>query len=201
MKTEVIKFFNQDITFITENTFPHVCIKHLCEGIGLNENSALRELKNNDLFAEYRTEQYATGTDGKQYLMVFLPFQYTIAWLFNIKITNTMSKETKGNLKLYRREFPKLLGNFFLYTKYINQNIARKFEVSVKIKQVNRQIRDLMVEHKALEKEMKRLDTDNYAQLNLFDEDLMEQSQLNDSSFPGPLKKLEKESFNQNTLG
>lgn len=45
MKTEVIKFYSQDITFITENTLPQVCIKHLCEGIGLNETSALRELK------------------------------------------------------------------------------------------------------------------------------------------------------------
>lgn len=148
------------------------------------------------MFTEFRTEQYATGTDGKQYLMIFLPFQYTIAWLYNIKITNTMSKATKENLMLYRREFPKLLGNFFHHTKYINQNIAKKFEVGVKIKQVNRQIRDLMVEHKALEKEMKRLDSDNYAQLNLFEEDPKELAESVESSNLSHFKKVESGQIN-----
>ena len=87
MENKLIRFYETElITFIDLQGKPFVAVKHICDAIGLNANSALRAIRNHPILGPASTVQYHQVGENqrREYLMV--PIEYLNGWLFSIDI-------------------------------------------------------------------------------------------------------------------
>lgn len=140
----IVKFHNDEIVCINGK----VVIKRIAENIGLNTQSALRGIKNNKILAKVCTEEYATGADGKQYLMQVLPIEYVAGWLFSIEISQ-VNPEAQERLLIYQEHCHQVLFEYFFGKFKVITNVQKiNAEKKKRNKEINRMVNALMIEHK-----------------------------------------------------
>lgn len=175
MKTEIILFEkNELVTVSDDNETIYVAIKPICDAIGLHADSAVRGIKNHPVLGAWHTVQHVMTDKNRAYPHSCLPIEYVNGWLFSIDI-NKVKPEAQELLIMYQRECYKVLyEHFYGAIKIIKQNINRRFQIVKEIKEVNRQINVLMKKHKDLEKERDAIDKNNYLQMGLQFDDVIE---------------------------
>ena len=115
MKTEIVKFYGNDLTCIVEESGQIlVVVKPICDAIGLDSERAIKTISDDEVLGAERSEQTVQVGLDQARKMVCLPLEFVSGWLFQIKFTNTMSDETKEKLITYKRScYKALFAHFF----------------------------------------------------------------------------------------
>jgi len=77
METKILaKVNNVSIILTRENNRKLIPIRPICEALRIDEDVQNRKLKEDDFLNSVATLRVATGSDGKQYQMVCLPYEF-----------------------------------------------------------------------------------------------------------------------------
>lgn len=158
METNVVKFSGANIACVNDGNTIWVAIKSVCEAIGLDSDRAIKTITDDEILGAERSEQtvqlpnstIGNSSERSENLlsqgrkMICLPIDFINGWLFQIKITNTMSEDTKQKLLTYKRECYRVLANHF-FGNMRHQIEVNTMEISLleEINQLNEQKNEL----------------------------------------------------------
>lgn len=130
MKTTQIATVNHVSILIVNDKEKLVPIKPICEALGIDEDAQRRKLKDDDFLNSVTVLSTATGSDGKQYEMVTLPYRFIFGWLFTINPKN-VKPEAKEAVAKYRIEcYEALFHNFASQSEFLeDKNVALEKEL------------------------------------------------------------------------
>lgn len=164
---DYVQFQGVQIPCLIENDTIWVAIKPIAEAIGLNTESVVRELKNDEILGGVHTIQYVRDASNRQNSMVCLPIQYVNGWLFGIQ-TGKVKEEVRPVLLQYKREcYEVLYRHFFAKHSVIEKNIKEMHALMSERERVGNHIKHLTTQLKAIEKAIANLQMDNFTQLKL----------------------------------
>jgi hypothetical protein len=130
MKQEIVKFYGKEISCVRVDTQIMVGVKPICENIGLDFQNQYELIKNDDILNELYGVHHIVAADGKEREMNCIPLEFIPGWLFQVKITNTMSENTKVELKRYKVECHSVLANHF-FGNFKKQLEANEIEIKL----------------------------------------------------------------------
>jgi hypothetical protein len=179
-QSTVAKINNVEI-FVIENGEKRVAIKPICEALGISEDAQRRRLQEDPILRSVTVISTATGSDGKQYGMVTIPFKYVFGWLFRIDSRNVKPEAKETVLKYQIECYDALYNHFASYADFVEQKQAviedklkRYEEAKANFNSANR----LMKEVEAELKQARQLTFSDYdvtrRQLSLFTTNEME---------------------------
>lgn len=113
MKTNVLAKINDvEIQVVENNSERLVPVKPICEALGIAYEPQFTKLKEDEFLSSVITLSITTGSDGKQYEMSCLPFEFVFGWLFTINPKN-VKEEAREAVTKYRIECYRALFNYF----------------------------------------------------------------------------------------
>ncbi|MDD4375135.1 MAG: phage antirepressor N-terminal domain-containing protein [Bacteroidales bacterium] len=119
---------NKTQIVVIENGEKRVAVKPLCEALGIDFSAQLQRLKRDEILSSVVVMITTTGSDGKQYEMVTIPYKYAFGWLFTID-TSKVRPEAKDFVLKYKMECYDALYNHFVeldeYIKYRDELSAQ----------------------------------------------------------------------------
>ena len=116
----VARINNVDIVILNQGK-EVVPLKPICEALGIAWQSQHEKLKSDGFLSSVISLSVTTGSDGKRYEMVCLPYRYVFGWLFTINPQN-VKPEAQDAVKRYRIECYNAL---FMYFTVIMDFIKR----------------------------------------------------------------------------
>jgi len=120
---ETVEFYGHDIFVCMVEEKPHVLIKSICDAIGINPDSAVRGLKNDDILGAEHTVRYVRVPSGQVNKFAVLPTEYVQGWLFSIS-TSKVKPEIVPELLRFKRECYSAL------TDYFSGNVAKHRKIT-----------------------------------------------------------------------
>ena len=149
MKTEIIKFYGNDITCVmNEANELFVVLKPICDALGLDSDRQIKTISDDEVLGSERSEQTVQiletymsdesersektrqAGDNLTRKMICLPLEFVHGWLFQIKFTNTMSEETKEKLIIYKKSCYRALFDHF-FGNFRKQLTANEIEIKL----------------------------------------------------------------------
>ena len=121
--TTVATINNQQIVVI-ENGEKRVAIKPICEALGVSHKPQIERIKTDPILGSVVMLSVTTGSDGKKYEMVTIPFKYVFGWLFLIDSRNVKEEARESVLKYQMECYDALYKHFTElddYMKYRQQ--------------------------------------------------------------------------------
>lgn len=158
MESNELQIFNQTV-IQPENDC--IFIQFLCDFFEINSENQRRIIQNDAVLSSQSTKKSSYllfGDNRQRYALTKKGF---IRWIQLIN-ANTVKPELREKLA----EYQTMIFDY-LYGETLVPNIKRQYEIDVRMKELNRNINKLMVEHKQLEIEKKQLTKKNYIQLGL----------------------------------
>jgi hypothetical protein len=122
METKTVARINQvSIQLVIDNKERLVPIKPICEAMGVDEDAQRRKLQEDEFLSSVTVLSKATGSDGKQYEMVCLPFEFVFGWIFTINPKN-VKEEAREAVSKYRIEcYRALYKHFSAQADFLNE--------------------------------------------------------------------------------
>ena len=141
MKKPVLKFItfrDRPIYYVVVDGINYVLIRPLCEVLEVDADRQIRDLKcDDDLQAEVSEQTTQLQSDKQSRAFTCLPEEFIYGWLFGIKYSNTMSEETKENLRQYKREcYDILYKHFHAKVRSITESIKERASLEVEAKKI-----------------------------------------------------------------
>jgi hypothetical protein len=100
-----------------------VPIKPICEAMGVDAKAQREKLNSNPLYSSVGVLSTSTGSDGKQYEMYCLLFEYCLAWMLGINSSN-VKEEIREKLVGYQKTCVEVLKRHFI------GNIRKQAEIN-----------------------------------------------------------------------
>jgi len=94
---------NMPIQVVENENGKFIPIKPICEILGIDHNSQRQKLNDDDFLSSVAVQNTATGSDGKDYEMVCIPYQFIFGWLFTIN-PKKVKEEAREAVAKYRIE-------------------------------------------------------------------------------------------------
>lgn len=140
---------NVAIQLISENGTKLVPVKPICEALGVDFDSQRKKLNDDEFLSSVTVLSTATGSDGKQYEMVCIPYKYVFGWLFTINPKN-VKEEARESVAMYRAKCYDVLFNYFAeqsdYLEFkqtiVNEKIEKYEELRVNFKLAEKNLRE-----------------------------------------------------------
>jgi len=110
--TRTIALVNNVQIQLIENGDKRVPIKPICEALGIDVDSQRKKIIEDEIIGPVTVLSTATGSDGKQYDMLTIPFRYVFGWLFTINPKN-VAPDAKEKVLRYRKECYDILFSYF----------------------------------------------------------------------------------------
>jgi hypothetical protein len=168
MKSELIKFHDTDILAVERENKWWIAIQPIAEAIGLNAESAVRGIKNDEILGPEHTVWSVQVGEKQSRNMVCLPIQHIHGWLFSIQ-SGKVRPEIRERLLTFKREcYEVLFNHFYGKNQLINSSLEERYRLATYLKKLNKLINRLMKRHKEVEREILLIDNQNYSQLGLF---------------------------------
>lgn len=101
-----------------------VAMRPIVAGIGMNLEGQRQKLQNDPKFS--CLDIRATGSDGKKYKMLCLPFDELAAWLAGINVNKVHKPDVKAKVLLYQRECVEVLNNYWTKGAAINPRVSQE---------------------------------------------------------------------------
>ncbi len=184
--TNLIRFQSYDLPYVKVEDQIFIPIRPICQALGLDPKWHTESIKNDEDLSLVSGVHSIPDSRGHLQKMVCLPERYIYGWLFGIKKTNTMSEETKENLREYRLECYDVMYSYF-HGKLIKrknklqERVAKtdkihtlrlKLESELKESPTYKEIIQIETDIKGINKVLKQLDIDIAGeQLSLFNEE------------------------------
>lgn len=116
-----INFHGDEIQAVQKDGQLFIAMKELCESIGVNWKGQLKRIKRDEVLNSVGAIMTATGSDGKNYEMMFLPHDMISGWLFGLSL-NSYTGEKRDKIKKYKLECYQVLNDYFNKGGAINPN-------------------------------------------------------------------------------
>ncbi|WP_028521945.1 phage antirepressor N-terminal domain-containing protein [Runella limosa] len=141
MKKLVLKsilVLNRPVYYLVDNGVNYVLIRPLCEALQIDADWQIRELKKDeDLAAEVCEHTTQLPSDKQKRAFTCLPEEFIYGWIFSIKYSNTMSEETRENLRQYKREcYDALYSHFHAKVRSLTESIKERAELEVEARRL-----------------------------------------------------------------
>jgi hypothetical protein len=121
--TLVAKVTGTEIVVI-ENGDKMVPIKPICQALNIDEDAQRRRLKDDPILNSVTVLSTATGSDGKQYEMVTIPFKFVFGWLFRIDSRNVKPEARDAVLRYQVECYDALYNHFIRHSEFIEWQSA-----------------------------------------------------------------------------
>lgn len=124
MKTSLpvttVATINKQNIIVIENGEKRVAVKPICQALGVNYTTQLERLQNDPILKDSVVPlKGITGSDGKQYEMVTIPFKYVFGWLFRIDSRNVKPEASETVLKYQVECYDVLYSHFTGYAEFV----------------------------------------------------------------------------------
>ena len=116
--TLVAKVNNVEIVVI-ENGTKMVPIKPICQALNIDEDAQRRRLKDDPILSSVTVLSTATGSDGKQYEMVTIPYKFIFGWLFRIDSRNVKPEAREAVLRYQVECYDALYNHFTRHAEFV----------------------------------------------------------------------------------
>ncbi len=131
-KSTTVAVVNNTPIVVIENGEKRVAIRPLCQAMGINPDSQVKNLKNDPILGHsVTTLRDVTGADRKRYEMVTIPFKFVFGWLFRIDSRN-VKPEAREIVQKYQLECYNALYAHFTemdeYLRWRNRLAEEKFK-------------------------------------------------------------------------
>lgn len=141
MKKPILKFImfrDRPIYYVVVDGVNYVLIRPLCEALEVDADWQIRELKKDeDLASEVCEHTTQLPSDKQSRAFTSLPEEFIYGWIFGIKYSNTMSDETKANLRFYKREcYDALYTHFHAKVRSLTESIKERASLEVEAKKL-----------------------------------------------------------------
>lgn len=131
----VVAQINSINIVMVQNGEKRIAIKPICEVLGVNYSTQLEKLKNDDFLKSVVSLRGTTGSDGKEYQMMTIPYMYVFGWLFTINPKNVREEARETVLKYKMECYQALFNHFTSQNDFLQDKQALLEE---KIENVNR---------------------------------------------------------------
>lgn len=121
VNTKTVARINQVDIVVIENGEKRVAIKPICKALGIDESAQRKKLNEDPILNSVTVLSTATGTDGKSYEMVTIPFKFVFGWLFRIDSRNVKEEARDAVLKYQLECYNALFNHFTSYADYVEQ--------------------------------------------------------------------------------
>lgn len=171
MENKLVKFHeNELISIVDDLGIPFVAIKPICTAIGLDADSAVRNIKTHPILGDVACVHTVRDAINRENSMLCLPIQQINGWLFSINIKKVKA-EARENLIKYQRDCYKVLFDFFFGVSGIVINRQKqRFELLQDLRIVESEITLLSNHKKEIYKQLDKIDSEIFVQLELFPE-------------------------------
>lgn len=114
----VARINNTDIIII-ENGEKRIPIKPICEALGISHKPQIERLKSDPILGSVVTLSVTTGSDGKNYQMVTIPFMFVFGWLFRIDSRNVKPEAREAVMRYQLECYQALYNHFTSYADFV----------------------------------------------------------------------------------
>lgn len=129
MKTHSIIINETEIFIISEANEKFVAIKPICQALGVNYDTQIEKINNDEILGQLTTLRGSTGADGKEYKMRVMPIRFIFGWLFTINPKN-VNPEIKHLIIKYRMEcYNALFDSFTKRTSLLKEKTSLQIEI------------------------------------------------------------------------
>jgi hypothetical protein len=101
-----------------------VPVKPICEALGIAFEPQFTRLKDDPILSSVVMLSVTTGSDGKQYEMVTIPFMYVFGWLFRIDSRNVKEEAREAVLRYQVECYKALYNHFTRYSEFVEWQSA-----------------------------------------------------------------------------
>lgn len=109
-----LEFNGKSIHFLAVDGEYWIALKPICEALGiLWRHQHTKLINGDDIFGELYRDHGMVAADDRVRNMTCLPERYIYGWIFSIPYSNTMSEQTKRNLKTYKKECCDIIYEYF----------------------------------------------------------------------------------------
>lgn len=141
MKKPVLKyvmFLDRPVYYVVADGVNYVLIRPLCEVLQIDADRQIRDLKaDEDLAPEVSEQTTQLPSDKQSRAFTCLPEEFIYGWIFSIKYSNTMSEETRENLRQYKREcYDVLYSHFHAKVRSLTESIKERAELEVEARRL-----------------------------------------------------------------
>nr|WP_321519997.1 phage antirepressor N-terminal domain-containing protein [uncultured Bacteroides sp.] len=130
METRIIARINDVDIVAGDDPKKLVPIKPICEAIGIDIDSQRKKIKEHPILNSVTVLSTATGSDGKQYEMLCIPFEFIFGWLFTINASN-VKEESREAVLNYQTECYRALYQYFVEPQTFLQDKQRLMEEKI----------------------------------------------------------------------
>ncbi len=113
MKTTNVAIVNGiNLQVVLDEREQFVAVKPVCEILGVDFSAQRAKLKEHPIYGSVMVLSTTTGSDGKNYEMVCIPFRFFAGWLFGINPSN-VKEEARESLTKFQLKCNDILYEYF----------------------------------------------------------------------------------------
>lgn len=109
---------NGQAIVVLDSVEKYVPVKPICDALGIASNKQIEKIKSHPILSSVDTLIVSTGSDGKRYEMLCLPYKYVLGWLFSIDSRNVKPEAAESVLKFQMECYEVLYNHFVLQNKF-----------------------------------------------------------------------------------
>lgn len=140
--TKSVARINGTDIVVIENGTKQVPVKPICEAIGISFEPQFTRLKSDPILSSVVTLNVTTGSDGKQYEMVTIPFKFVFGWLFRIDSRNVKEEAREAVLHYQIECYNALYNHFIRHAEFVEWQSALIEEQMVIVEERQRIFRE-----------------------------------------------------------
>lgn len=153
--TGFVPFNGVQIPYVFDGKTYWIAIRAVCESIGFDHSSAIRNVKNDPNYASTVVSMTTVAEDKKQREMLCLPLIKVPFWLSNIN-ANKVKEESRENLIAYREKCAEVLFEHFFGSSEIKRAGKLAYQNIAKIKERIKEVQ-FLIEQSPEGQELKEL--------------------------------------------
>jgi len=159
MENNELTIFKETVIYDENND---INVSFLCNLFEINYKNQKRFINNDHILSLSGTKKYQVGPNGKKRRMTSLSKEGFLRWIMILN-PNIITESKRDLFKTYQKN----LVEYLYGDKSIIANTKTKYELKVKVKEIDKTIHNLMIERQEKITEIKRLDDFDHRQLEL----------------------------------
>jgi hypothetical protein len=117
--TSTVATVNKVDILLIENGEKRIAIKPICEALGIDSKAQREKIEKDPILSSVRGLSTSTGSDGKQYEMVTIPFMFVFGWLFTIDPRNVKPEAADAVIKYKLECYKALYDHFTMHANFV----------------------------------------------------------------------------------
>lgn len=118
----------------------YVPIRSVCQAIGVDYSSQMKEVKSNGILSSVVVPVTTTGADSKSYKMTCIPVEFVYGWIFSISEKRVAESAREALIQYKLEAYKALYAHFNHRDRHANQLIRRKAEKEARARDLRNQL-------------------------------------------------------------